>query len=291
MAILKRWNGSEWLDVTSIKYYDDAWLDVAVMKYYDSGWIDINFISLWNGIYYESIVTPPATIDLGIYPTSKTLYIDVSELEPGREVNITVDVAGNRGRTTQLTELVSEIPATGTINTGIKGLDVGGKSVYRIAKSFSTINTFCLYFAFELPLSLVTGIEILPERVPLWDGTVYMGTYASAGNVVINDASFPNYESILINVSHLTAGEVIRITQSSNNGRYKICGIADAIGSLPLDDGEPSGAIAGIGYLELSEDASAPYEYEYTIVAGTNTICWSYSTTPTAGIVTSVEVL
>jgi|LGVE01.1.fsa_nt_gb hypothetical protein len=128
------------------------------------------------------------------------------------------------------------------------------------------------------------------EPAVLWDGTYRTSTFVASPNVIFNDQG-AGLLTILIDVSTLSVNDVIRVTESSNGDRFRFAGLVELISELPIQGGGTSSVayVAG-AYSDLSADPSAPYEYEFTIPAGVNTVAF-YMSTVGSQIVTSVEVL
>jgi len=128
----------------------------------------------------------------------------------------------------------------------------------------------------------------------IWDGSYRDASYVSSGgsSATVNDTSFPNVHSILIDVSGLSAGQQIKVTHNAPNAsKFRFAGLSETIAEIEPDDGaKVSYTPIGGSFSELSVDSTPPFEYTYTIVAGTNTVIWYFDTTLNESVA-SVEVI
>ena len=227
MAILKYYNGTSWVEVTSFGYYvGSAWKQLAeagngVLKYYDgAAWQEVPFGGIWDGQIYPFYMYSGALRGDSGTPDARSIYIDVSDLNIGDQVKVTMTTNGTKADEGRMADLIEDLPKSSDdwpyVNahesTLVHTLDTTSPIEYILTKTASGVNTLVFNYSINLAgtVGAVSKVELYEPT--LWDGIETKGYYVDndADNRLGINSGYSDV-SIKIDISSFSVGDIISV--------------------------------------------------------------------------------
>jgi len=228
---------------------------------------------IWDEIVHATWIDTAATIRTDT-ATTQSIYLDMSEVDQGRIVRITMTTTGNQSRAGFSTNIVENLPEYGEATQPvIDDFTVPTGDVRYIEVDEPTAESLVYYYSSSAS-GEVDAVDLMPAVPEGWDGESYEVWVSLAGNAVDYSSG---EQSIYIACGGEDVGTQYKVTLATNGNKADWGECEEDIYHMPL--GILSGpTVSTIADGTLTSDPTYPHEYILTKTqATTKTIAfWIY---------------